>query len=543
MNSEWWRGCVMYQIYPRSFCDSNGNGVGDLKGIISKLDHVASLGAEAVWISPFFKSPMRDYGYDISDYKQVDPLFGDINDFKELLDYAHKIGIKVIIDQVYSHTSDEHAWFVESRMDKNNSKADWYVWADPQNDGTAPNNWISCFGGPAWSWDARREQYYLHHFLNSQPNLNLHNSEVRQALKDTASFWLDLGVDGFRLDATQTYIYDKKLRSNPPLGPNDKWPDDVPKSNPLAYQKRIYSNATDLPGTFEWIEEFRNHVDQWPNKCLLAEVAGEESDKYAAAYVQPDNRFHMAYAFGLVGSKMTKQDIVSTIAKIEENIDKGWICWSTSNHDYKRSISRINDKFKNKEDLARYVMALGLCLRGSICIYQGEELGLPQAELTLEELVDPYDISLYPEHVGRDGCRTPMPWVKDSINCGFSTTNDKTWLPIPPEHNDLAVDTQNQNQKSVLNDYKKIIEFRKNSNALRIGDIELIHTKNDVLFFIRTHSKEKIACIFNTSDKEEIFESKIKIMPIDYLNNNLTIDKNTVILKPYSYGLFEVQND
>src|SRR6185436_6667427 len=293
--NEWWRGAVIYQIYPRSFRDANGDGVGDLKGITEKLDYVASLGVEAIWISPFFRSPMKDFGYDVSDYRAVDPVFGTLDDFKTLLDRAHKLDLKILIDQVWSHTSDQHEWFRESRSDRKNPKHDWYVWRDSKPDGTAPNNWLSYFGGPAWTWDARREQYYLHHFLKEQPNLNIWSPAVRQAIKDTSAFWLDMGVDGFRLDAAHTYLSDRTLRDNPPVDPKAPPATDVPSSNPMSRQQRKFS--MNLAENLDWIEELRSFIDKWPERCLLGEAGGDDSEREAALYTQTGKRFHQAYSF------------------------------------------------------------------------------------------------------------------------------------------------------------------------------------------------------------------------------------------------------
>ncbi|MCB9973326.1 MAG: alpha-glucosidase [Rhodospirillales bacterium] len=546
-NTNWWRGCVMYQVYPRSYCDTNGDGIGDLRGIISKLDYIASLGAEAIWISPFFKSPMKDFGYDVSDYRDVDPLFGSLNDFQDLLKYAHELGLKILIDQVWSHTSDQHRWFCTSRMNRENHMADWYVWADPQPDGLPPNNWLSYFGGPAWTWDARRQQYYLHHFLSSQPSLNLHNPEVKQEIKNTAAFWLDMGVDGFRLDVAHTYIYDKQLRSNPARKEGEAWPTDVPRSNPMAYQKRIYSMNT--PENVEFIEEIRSYVNKWDNRCLLAEAGGDDAEKEAASYVKTDKRFHMAYSFGLVGSKMTKTDIVNTVQRIEDLIEDGWLCWSTGNHDFKRAITRVNPHYQDKASLARYLMALGMSLRGSFCIYQGEELGLPQAELAFEDLVDPYDIMLYPEHMGRDGCRTPMPWMKTAPNAGFSNTTHKTWLPIPPEHVGLAADRQNSNEESVLNHYRHFIKWRQSLPAMKVGTFTFVTTSESVIAFTREAEGQKILCVFNTTDTPTSWKYTEggTLTPFEDINHGIKVNhhlfhkEREFTLSPYGYGFYKLE--
>ena len=539
MSNEWWRGCVMYQVYPRSYSDANGDGIGDLRGIISKLDYIAALGVEAIWISPFFQSPMKDFGYDISDYRAVDPLFGSINDFQELLKEAHSLGIKILIDQVWSHTSDQHRWFKNSRQSRDSHMSDWYVWSDPSPDGTPPNNWLSYFGGPAWTWDARREQYYLHHFLSTQPNLNLHNPEVVQEIKNTAAYWLDMGVDGFRLDTAHTYIYDKELRSNPAVTENDPIPTDVPPSNPLAYQNRIYSMNT--PENIGFIEELRAHVNQWEERCLLAEAGGCDAEKEAATYVQTGKRFHMAYSFGLVGSAMTKDDILKTVTKVEDIIEDGWMCWSTGNHDFKRALSRVNPHYHDKKSLAKYLMALGMSLRGSFCIYQGEELALPQAELAFEDLVDPYDIMLYPEHVGRDGCRTPMPWMKSAPNAGFSSTTHKTWLPIPTEHVGLAADRQIDREDSVLHAYRHFIKWRQSHSAMKTGSFELLAADGGVVAFIRKDAEEEILCVFNTTDQADTWTSpKESIEAYDDINHSISVKGSNMDLQPYGYGFFKV---
>lgn len=505
LQKDWWRGAVIYQVYPRSYQDSNADGVGDLRGIIEKLPYIAKLGVDAIWISPFFKSPMKDFGYDVSDYYDVDPIFGTINDFKELIKTAHQLGIKVLIDQVWSHCSKDHAWFKESAKDKTNPKHDWYVWADPKPDGTAPNNWLSYFGGPTWTWDSQREQYFLHHFLSSQPSLNLWNPDVRKAIKDVAKFWLDIGVDGFRLDALQTYLSDKNLRDNPACSPGSCL--DIPNSNPMSRQKRIYTS--NLPETYDFVAEIRSYVDQWSDRCLLAEVGGEDSDKHAAQFTQGEKYSHLAYSFGLVGSKLTKDDIISVIKKVEAVLKDGWFCWATSNHDFKRVVSRP-DWTCDDTKKARLAMAIGLSLRGSYCMYQGEELGLPQAEIAFEDLVDPYDIMLYPAHVGRDGCRTPMPWHSESKHSGFSEFDGKTWLPIPQAHNEIAVNIQEKNQQSVLNFTRKFLEWRKKQPALIAGDIKFIETNDEyILAFERHLDDNKILCAYNLgAEKKKLIHTE-----------------------------------
>lgn len=535
-SNEWWRGAVIYQIYPRSYMDSNGDGIGDLPGILQRLDHVAHVGADAIWISPFFKSPMKDFGYDVSDYRDVDPIFGTIDDFKKILDRAHALGLKVLIDQVWSHTSDQHRWFTESRQSRDNSKHDWYVWADPKPDGTPPNNWLSYFGGPAWTWDSRRRQYYLHHFLKEQPSLNYWSDEVRQAIKDIAAFWLDMGVDGFRLDVAHAYLYDRQRRDNPARGEKDPWPTDIPDSNPMAMQRRVHS--MNVPENLQWIEEISAHVKQWPDRCLLGEAGGDDSEKEAATYTQTGKRFQLAYSFGLVGTSMQKNEIHHAMARVEELIGDGWVCWAVSNHDFKRAASRIAGDAP-LQDKALFATALGLCLRGSYCMYQGEELGLPQAELAFEDLQDPYDKVLYPDHVGRDGCRTPMPWMQSAPHAGFSTTGGKTWLPVTTAHLPLAVDAQADNPESTLTRVRALLKWRKDTPALRLGDLQMIETPDPILAFRRIHGDQTVTCIFNCSDQGARISADLagNGQIFGDISHNAVIRDGMITLKPYGYGL------
>lgn len=516
-NSEWWRGAVIYQIYPRSFMDSNADGIGDLAGITDKLDYVSSLGVDAIWISPFFTSPMKDFGYDVSDYYDVDPIFGTLDDFKKLLNKAHALGLKVMIDQVWSHSAKEHLWFKESSKSKNNPKHDWYVWSDPKHDGTAPNNWLSNFGGPAWTWDSRRQQYYLHHFLSEQPSLNLWNPAVREAIKDIASFWLDMGVDGFRLDAIHSYLSSKDLLDNPPCIPGESL--DIPVSNPMSRQRRIHT--TNLPETFTFVEEIRAHVDKWDGRCLLAEVGGDDSEWQAALYTQGGDRSHLAYSFGLLGSHMTKKDIVKTVNKVESVLEDGWICWATCNHDFMRVVSRVHWECA-PETRAKIAIALGLSLRGSYCMYQGEELGLEQADLSFEDLVDPYDIMLYPEHMGRDGCRTPIPWAAGKPHSGFSNAFKKTWLPIPENHTRIAVAVQENDPNSTLHFTRRFMKWRQSKPAIILGSIRMIETQNEnLVVFVRSQADEHILCAFNLGKEDKIVSAEgfeqITIRGFDFL--------------------------
>ena len=333
-SSNWWRGATVYQIYPRSFADSNGDGIGDLPGITAHLDHVASLGVDAIWLCPFFRSPMKDFGYDISDYCDVDPIFGDLADFKALVARAHELKLRIIIDQVLSHTSDQHPWFQQSRASRDNPRADWYVWADPKPDGSPPSNWQSVFGGSAWTWDARRGQYYLHNFLVEQPDLNVHNPAVQDALLACAGFWLDLGVDGFRLDAINYAMHDLLLRDNPPLPPTSKQ-----RTRSVDFQKALYNKSHhDVP---RFIERIRALVDRIGDRFTVAEVGGEGAEADMKLYTEGESRFHTAYGFNfLYADELTPALVRASLAAWPDDPGMGWPSWAFSNHDAPRAVSR-----------------------------------------------------------------------------------------------------------------------------------------------------------------------------------------------------------
>jgi alpha-glucosidase len=529
MNDPWYHG-VIYQIYPRSFYDTTGNGVGDLKGILEKLPYIASLGVDAVWVSPFFKSPMKDFGYDVSDYCAPDPLFGTLDDVQAVIDRAHELGLRIMFDMVWAHTSDHHPWFIESRNGKQNPKSDWYIWRDAKADGTAPNNWLSYFGGPAWTWDSRREQYYLHQFLTSQPQLNFWNPEVKQAAFDTARFWLDRGVDGFRLDVAHAYLVDKELRDNPPR--TSGFTSDVPSSNPMSRQVRLYN--ANIPENIGIIRDIRVLLNEWEDRCALAEAGGEDSEAVAASYANGNDKLHLAYSFGLVGSQMTAMQIKTVIKKIESVIGKGRICNATSNHDFKRAISRYMTDEKYYQEVALLNMAIGLTLRGSYCLYQGEELGLLQAEIAFDDLQDPYDKMLYPLHVGRDGCRTPMPWDNTKMQAGF-TVAEKSWLPIPEEHKMRAVNIQESDENSVLNAYRRFLLFRKHSDILMKGRITLLESEDHILAYEREYEGKKLLCVFNISPERSTYQTTQNGVLLKDISNGSFYEKNQISLSAYGF--------
>ncbi|MGE6698043.1 alpha-glucosidase [Hyphomonas sp. NPDC076900] len=487
----WWRGAVIYQIYPRSYQDSNGDGVGDLPGITRRLDHIAALGVSAIWISPFFRSPMKDFGYDVSDYCDVDPVFGTLADFDALLEKAHSLGLKVIIDQVYAHTSDEHAWFMESRASRSNPKADWFVWRDPKPDGTPPNNWQSVFGGPAWTWDARRGQYFMHNFLSGQPQLNLHNPEVQDALFGVAKFWLDRGVDGFRLDAINFAMFDPEFRDNPP------WPAEGRTiTRPFDLQHHIHNQShPDIP---LFMERVRKLADGYGDIYTVAEIPGPDPIPEMRAFTA-EGRLSSAYSFDFLYAKsLSARRVKAAQMNWAGPFSEGWAAWAFSNHDAPRCISRWCPPGGDLAAYAKLTNALLLCLRGNPILYQGEELGLTQAEIAFEDLQDPEAIANWPLTLGRDGARTPMPWINDNSYAGFSEV--KPWLPVGAGHALQAAAAQYGQPFSVLEFTRQVIALRNSSAAFRLGEVSFPDAPADMLAIERSFEEERVLCLFNLAN-------------------------------------------
>jgi alpha-glucosidase len=489
----WWRGAVIYQIYPRSFADSNGDGVGDLAGITAHLDHVASLGADAVWLSPFFTSPMRDFGYDISDFCGVDPVFGTLADFDALVARAHALGLRVLIDQVYSHSSDQHCWFQESRSSRTNAKADWYVWADAKPDGSPPNNWQSVFGGPAWTWDARRGQYYLHNFLREQPDLNFHNPEVQDAALAVARFWFERGVDGFRLDAINFTMHDPQLRDNPPAPDNG-----LPRTRPFDFQQHLYNQShTDIP---RFLEKLRALADSFGGRFTVAEVGGPAPQPEMHAFTEGETRLNSAYGFNfLYAERLTPALVRDAVEGWPCAPGIGWPSWAFENHDAPRAISRWVGESGQRAAFARLKMLLLLTLRGNAILYYGEELGLTQVEIGFEHLQDPEAIANWPLTLSRDGARTPMPWIADAQGAGF--TSGRPWLPIGLDHLALAVDRQAGDPGSLLELTRALIALRHANPALMRGSIAILEADEALLLFEREGEGQRLSCALNLGDR------------------------------------------
>jgi alpha-glucosidase len=488
----WWCGAVIYQIYPRSFRDTNGDGIGDLKGIAEGLDYIASLGVDGIWISPFFTSPMKDFGYDVADYCGIDPSYGTFEDFDRIIDRAHTLGLKVIIDQVYSHTSDQHKWFQESRRDRTNAKADWYVWADAKPDGSPPSNWQSVFAGSAWQWDGPRKQYYLHNFLTSQPDLNVHNREVQDAVLEVMRFWLDRGVDGFRLDALNFSMHDPALRDNPPSGlPIEK------VTRPFDMQiKRYNQSHPDIPS---FLERLRGVLNQYDARFTVAEVGGSDPLAEMKAFTHGGKRLDSAYNFDfLYAPELTAERVRASLSHWDGSPGEGWPSWAFSNHDAPRAITRWSNG-ADREQIARLSLLLLLSLRGNPIIYQGEELGLPQGHVAFEDLQDPEAIANWPHTLGRDGARTPIPWTADAPQAGFSCAN-RTWLKLDRNHAPLAIDRQDKDPASTINYTRRLLAQRRALPALIHGDSHLLDSPPDIVAFIRSEPTGEVLCAFNLGE-------------------------------------------
>ena len=498
MSSEWWRGAAIYQIYPRSFQDSNGDGIGDLPGITSRLGHVADLGADAIWLSPIFTSPMLDMGYDVSDYTDIDPLFGTLDDFDALIAEAHRLGLKVIIDQVLSHSSDQHPFFTESRSSRDNPKADWYVWADGNPDGTPPNNWNAVFGGSAWEWEPQRQQFYLHNFLIEQPDFNVHNPEVQDWLLGTMRFWLERGVDGFRLDTVNYYMHDRSLRDNPPepREPGQRF------VNTYDMQDHIHSKTQ--PENLAFIERMRALTDEYDGRTMVGEV-GEgrrRAIEVMSDYTRGDKRLHMAYSFDMLGPDFSAGHFRNTISNFFGANGDAWPCWAFSNHDVNRHVTRWAEHGESQDALSRLSAAMLTGFEGTIGLYQGDELGQTETALEYSELTDPPGLRFWPVNKGRDGCRTPMVWDSAEANAGFSDA-EKTWLPVKEPQAARSVADLQQSNDSSLQHWKSALAFRKARPELMRGKTKFFDLPEPILGFERQTEEGALACLYNLSPEPQ----------------------------------------
>ena len=483
----WWQTGVFYQVYPRSLQDSNGDGVGDLRGITSRLDYFAELGVETLWLSPIFPSPMADFGYDVADYENIDPLFGTLADFDELLAEAHARGLRVILDWVPNHTSDQHRWFREARTSRENPKHDWYIWADPKPDGGPPNNWLSYFGGPAWTFVPAVGQYYLHNFVPGQPDLNWRNPAVKEAMFDSLRFWLRRGVDGFRVDVIFILLKDPELRDNPP-DPNWK-----PGDNPAWRVRRVYSEQQ--PGHHEIIAEMRAVVDEFPDRMLVGEIPYTTDPVLMATYYGTPDRIELQqpFNFALILLPWDAPTVRGFIAAYEAAIPPwGWPTYVLGNHDQYRLASRIGP------EQARVAALFLLTVRGAPYIFQGEELGLLNGEVAPEDYVDPQGLG---GGISRDVCRTPFQWNGEP-KAGFTT--GRPWLPVASTVETLNVEAESADPRSSLTLYRRLLALRRAHPALHGGAMILVEAPPQVLAFVREEGGERFLTALNFSADPQV---------------------------------------
>ena len=472
---RWWQTGVVYQVYPRSFADADGDGTGDLRGITSRLDYLAWLGVDAIWISPFYPSPMADFGYDVADYTAVDPLFGSMDDFDALLAAAHERGIRVIVDYVPNHTSDQHPWFVESRSSRQNAKADWYVWRDAKPDGGLPNNWISMFAGPTWTWDEARGQYYLHIFLSEQPDLNWRNPEVRAAMFDVARFWLDRGVDGFRIDVAPMVMKDPELRDNPP-NPSPGWE----HSRLGSWLTQLHVNDHNHPDMHELYRSFRALLESYPgDRVSIGELHHPDFDRWAEYYGERQDEIHVPFNFHVINSPWAAEAVRRAVEGVEGALPPGaWASWVLGNHDQPRFASRE----RAGRDQARVGMLLLLALRGTPTIYYGEEIGMVDVSVAYDDAHDP--LERREPGRGRDGCRSPMQWDA-SPNAGFTSADAIPWLPLAPDADVVNVARQAEDTGSTLTLTRDLLRLRREHPVLLRGDFERFGPTPDGTFAFR----------------------------------------------------------
>lgn len=488
----WWQTGVIYQIYPRSFQDSNGDGIGDLAGVIQRLDYLSEvLPVEAIWLSPFYPSPMADFGYDVSDYTDVDPIFGNMADFDHLVAEAHRRGIRVIIDLVPNHSSDQHPWFQESRSSRDNPKRDWYIWRDPKPDGGLPNNWQSHFGGPAWEWDAKTGQYYLHSFLKEQPDLNWRNPEVKQAMFDVVRFWLDRGVDGFRLDVAHFIMKDPQLRDNP-YRPGVNLQDDQGH----LYEAQIHLHDIGHPDVHTVFREFRQLLDsyngEWP-RYSVGEIHIDDWKEWVKYYGENLDGLHMPFNFNLMRAPWEPQALRQVVDQLEAALPEGaWPNYVLGNHDEPRLASRYGRKN------ARLAAMLLLSLRGTPTLYQGDELGMENVAIPLDQQQDPYGLRVPGK--GRDPCRTPMQW-NAGPNAGFAPAGASAcWLPLSPDYKTANVERQLADPASILNLYRRLLAARRASPALQWGEYSPVEGVPETTYvFLRSAADQRVLIALNFS--------------------------------------------
>jgi alpha-glucosidase len=480
----WWRGGVIYHVYPRSFMDSDGDGVGDLPGITRQLPYLSWLGVDGVWISPFYPSPMADFGYDVSNHTDVDPLFGTLEDFDALVREAHGLGLKVILDFVPNHTSDRHPWFIESRSSRDNPKRDRYIWRVGKPDGTPPNNWVAGFGGEAWEWDTETERFYYHAYLKEQPDLNWRNPEVRKAMLDVLRFWLERGVDGFRVDALRQLMKDDLFRDNPPN------PEYRPGDSPYDAVLPVYS--ADRPEVHAAIREMRGALAEFGDDKLLVGELYLPIERLVTYYGEDGEGVHLPMNFHLISSPWDARAVAALIREYEAALPPdAWPTWVLGNHDRSRVASRVGPA------QARVAAMLLLTLRGTPTIYYGDEIGMHDVGILPELVRDPWEKNVPGVGLGRDPERTPMQWDA-SPNAGF--TSGEPWLPVPEDHEEINVETQ-KNAKSMLTLHRRLLSLRRSEPALCVGSCDEVAAEGDLLRYVRSHNDRRFLVVLNLGEE------------------------------------------
>jgi len=543
---EWWRHAVIYEIYPRSFQDSNGDGVGDIKGITSRLDYLKDLGIDAIWITPMYPSPGVDYGYDISDYTAIDPLYGTMADFDELVEQAKARGIRVIMDYVINHTSDQHPWFLESRSSRTNPKRDWYVWRDGKGEtatdkGQPPNNWQSWFGHSAWQWDEKTRQYYYHYFYVQQPDLNWRNPEVHKAMDGVLDFWMQKGVSGFRIDAVSRLYEDPEMRDDPYL----------PGFNAYGDRNIKHLYTDDLPQVHDVLKEVRQVVDKYPGDPVLVTEADEPNIEALARMYGNGDEVQLPMDFQIADvNELNAARFRKLFEEVENNSAKGQPEYFFSNHDQPRQWDRYGDG-RHNDQIAKLMAVLELTTRGTPQMYYGEELGMRTTDpARIEDVHDPIGKLGWPKEKGRDGERTPMQWDA-SAGAGFTTTA-KPWLPIPPSAREYSVETESKDPDSILNLYKKLLALRKTNVALRDGTQESIDKDAENVFaFVRRSGDHVVLVALNMSGKEETLGFDLtspgikrkRLKPLVWVGETVVspVDQFRMALGPYGALVAEVE--
>ena len=531
----WWKNAVFYELYPRSFGDSNGDGIGDLNGITAHLDYLKQLGIDAIWITPCFPSPQVDFGYDVSDYENIDPMYGTLKDFDRMQSEAKKRGIRIILDLVVNHTSDQHAWFKDSRSSRNSAKRDWYIWRDGRGPGQPPNNWTSTFGGSAWQWDNKTKQWYYHYFYVQQPDLNWRNPAVKQAIYDTSAWWYKRGVAGFRLDAVDTLYEDPKLTDNPIL----------PGTNAVGNPNEDEIKNKKLPEVHDALKGLRKVADQY-DAVLIGETWTSNIDELKQYYGEHDNELQMPMDFMFMKvDKLSPSEFRRQIAAIDSS--GGWPVFVISNHDNVRSYNRYGDG-KHNDEIAKLMGAFYLTLRGSPIMYYGEELGMENNDpKRKEDVKDPVGRVGWPKEKGRDGERTPMQW-NTSANAGFTT--GKPWLPVPESYKTHNVAAELKDPNSVLSIYKKVLALRHTNPVLTEGDYVALNTDDPhVMSYLRRYNGQAVLVVLNMSDQPQKagfdlgaqgFQQKQVRTLLSTGGKSASLPLNAVSLKPFEVYIGEV---